>query len=468
MEEWLSSLGVTVKDWDSDFSSGYLLGSLLYRYGRLDTFTRFVNKPDWRDRNLSLLGNGLDEIGINFYPEKLSSNEPGYAKSLLRAVFTKLTTILLSKEQRRSKSGSAKTKTERIEAKLAKFREEMTNQEKFALSQHQKRTEEIRQQQQEERKAHLDALRSNHLFMQQWANEGRQHWKANMQKLHAMKQHEITVKTDVATKFKNSQLQYISDNAIDEETGIEEFEKNLIRLGIDYNPDQSSTGPKKKVNLAAEAAVTMARIREKSKQHGQALKEKETRLNKMQFDQERTAKQNAVKQTLSELFRVVGNLSTQQTKFAVKRLKKHGETAKKRTEDAPKMEIAGKKRAEIVEKFEIDQRNYFQQQARELQSTLGTFKYQKKQSKITEMRLRHEKSAQAVTPLVESLLEVTDLASSLLQDRQQLTPAQWNSLVRYFTDGPSDVNEEDMEEMDDETVEAGNPDDMIKFRPASP
>lgn len=466
MDEWLSGLGVAVSVWEEDFQNGYLLGSILFRYGRLDTFGRFVNKPAWLDRNLAQLSNGLDELGVPFAAERLKAKEPGYARSVVKQVFAKLCVITLAKDKRRSKSGQAQSKTEKIEAKLEKFKEEMKHQEQQALAAHQQREKELQNQQQEERKAHLDALRSNHLFMQQWAAQGREHWKTNMQKLKAMKTHDLAVKTQVATKFKSVQLNYIDANARDQIQGIEDFEKNLIRLGIDYNPEASS-GPKKKINLAAEAAVTMARIREKSQQHTQALREKETRLNKMQFDQERTSKQNAVKQTLSDLFKVVGGLIGGQTRTAVRRLKKHVRDAKEHAALQPELEEKRRKRELEVRDFEAQQRVHFQKLERELQQTAGDFKYQRRQAKMQDMMARHAKSAETCAPLIETLLEVTEAAAELLRDKPQIPESQWASLMRYFVDGPQETSEEVSEEQM-EDAEAGSADDMVKFRPPSP
>ena len=466
MEEWLAGLGTQVSEWEEDFQNGYLLGSFLFRYGRLDTFGRFVNKPAWIDRNLALLSNGLDELGVPFAAERLKAKEPGYAHSVVKQVYSKLCLITLSKDKRRSKSGQARSKTDKIEAKLEKFTEEMKRQEQLALASHQQREKELHTQQQEERKTHLDALRSNHLFMQQWAAQGREHWKTNMQKLKAMKTHDLAVRTQVATKFKTSQLRYIDDNAADQMQGIEDFEKNLIRLGIDFNPD-SSTGPKKKVNLAAEAAVTMARIREKSQQHSQALREKETRLNKMQFDQERTAKQNAVKQTLSDLFKVVGGLAAGQTRAAVRRLKKHVRDAKEHVAALPEIEEKRKKREVEVKEFEVQQRTHFQKLERELQQTAGDFKYQRRQAKMQEMQTRHVKAAEACAPLIETLLEVTEAAAELLSEKPQIPESQWLALMQYFVDGPQEASEEVSEEQV-EDADVGSADDMVKFRPPSP
>jgi hypothetical protein len=281
-----------------------------------------------------------------------------------------------------------------------------------------------------------------------------------------MKTHDLAVKTQVATKFKSVQLNYIDANARDQMQGIEDFEKNLIRLGIDYNPE-ASNGPKKKVNLAAEAAVTMARIREKSQQHTQALREKETRLNKMQFDQERTSKQNAVKQTLSDLFKVVGGLIGGQTRTAVRRLKKHVRDAKEHAALQPELEEKRRKRELEVRDFEAQQKVHFQKLERELQQTAGDFKYQRRQAKMQDMMARHAKSAETCAPLIETLLEVTEAAAELLRDKPQIQESQWASLMRYFVDGPQDTSEEVSEEQV-EDADAGSADDMVKFRPPSP
>ena len=466
MEEWLKELGVQVSDWEESFQNGYLLGSILFRYGRLDTFGRFVNKPEWLDRNLVLLGNGLDELGVPFAAERLKAKETGYARSVVKQVYSKFCLITQAKDKRRSKTGQVRNKNELIEAKLGKFKEEMKRQEQQALAAHELRTKELQAQQQEERKAHLDALRSNHLFMQQWEAQGRQHWKTNMTKLKAMKDHDMKVKTWVASTFKNSQLRYIQDNAQDQLQGIEEFEKNLIRLGIDYNPEGAS-GPKKKVNLAAEAAVTMARIREKSHQHEQALREKETRLTKMQFDQERTAKQNSVKQTLSALFKVVAGLIALQTKFAVKRLKKHVSDAKEHAASLPEKEEKRKQREALVSEFRAQQKLHFQKLERELQQSTGDFKYQRRQARLQEMQAKHSKSAQACAPILDTLLELTDAAEELLKDKPQISEQNWQALLRYFVDGPQETPEETSVQVEEE-ADTGPADLMVRFRPPSP
>ena len=88
-----------------------------------------------------------------------------------------------------------------------------------------------------ERQNRIEVLKSNKTFIMTWQAEGLENWKKNMNKKKERVLHEKTVNlkllNDKKYRIRASNEFYSNDTS----DGIKEFEKNMIRLGIDYVGD---------------------------------------------------------------------------------------------------------------------------------------------------------------------------------------------------------------------------------------
>jgi hypothetical protein len=89
---------------------------------------------------------------------------------------------------------------------------------------------------------------------------------------------DLAFRTEKAMTFKTKVMNHIKANEDDETRGVEEFERNLISLGIDHQPAAEESKTRKQRNLAAESADAMMRIRDNRGKNELARKAKEIRL----------------------------------------------------------------------------------------------------------------------------------------------------------------------------------------------
>lgn len=177
MENWLSDLGLRISNFEEDFADGYHLGSILYRYDRQEDFGQFINKPKFAVSNLAKVQLSFERLRMKLDPRRLISKETGYSKKILNGLFVALHTIdnrsMLISKPKSAVSSPVISKSERMARHLQRFEDERTKQSQKAYQDHLNTEEVIRNIQAEARKEHLDAIKANRLFMQQWEEEGK-------------------------------------------------------------------------------------------------------------------------------------------------------------------------------------------------------------------------------------------------------------------------------------------------------
>ena len=127
MEGWLFELGIHYSNIEEDFSNGYLLGSILYRYNLQDDFGTFSTKENYTSSNLSKLQNSLERLGIKLNTKKVLNKETGYITKILGLIHKALHSISYSNlKSVRGKSAvtmKRASKLELIENSQKKFEE---------------------------------------------------------------------------------------------------------------------------------------------------------------------------------------------------------------------------------------------------------------------------------------------------------------------------------------------------------
>ena len=95
-------------------------------------------------------------------------------------------------------------------------------------------------------------------------------------------QHDNNVLNKINSEKIQRKTEYTADHSNQVVDGIKEFERNMIRLGIDHVAEKKEV-KKKNVDIKTEALVTMAKIVERKNSNMQATKEREIRQRNLIF-----------------------------------------------------------------------------------------------------------------------------------------------------------------------------------------
>lgn len=94
--QWLNEevgLSKEITSLSDDFSNGYLLGELLYKYNQQQSFNKFINRntPEAKIINFCLLEQTMRDIGVYFNSQlayDIMNCKPGTMKTLLYEIRT--------------------------------------------------------------------------------------------------------------------------------------------------------------------------------------------------------------------------------------------------------------------------------------------------------------------------------------------------------------------------------------------
>ena len=290
---WLADLGITISNIEDEFSNGYLFGLILYRYNFQDNFGQFSNKPSYCISNISKIQLSLEKFSIKFDPHRIINKEPGYAKKLIEKIHKALhaSNRLSPGLSKKNKSVTGERKVlidDKIGIKMKEFDEIRMAQSHLAFDKEKAQRDLLFKTHLKHRSQQIEKLKQNKTFMQTWQQEGTQNWMKNQKRRNERILHENTVKMKLFNDKKYKAEKYNELHLVDADEGITEFEKNMIRLGIDHSGDSEKIIVKQ--NIAIEAAVTMAKIKENKKKNIEAAKEREIRQRNSYIQQKKNEK----------------------------------------------------------------------------------------------------------------------------------------------------------------------------------
>lgn len=195
-----------------------------------------------------------------------------------------------------------------IEENLLKFEERKERLELKAIREQQREDQLVHQLLMERRQKQIEQLKENKEFMEEWMKKGRQDWAKNKQvTLERMRKEQILEKA-LTDKFINKLKQNMQDATEDVENGIDSFEKNLARIGIENEANLDALDDAKKQPTTSKKPLggfsfpaTMIKIQEKKKKGDLARKERDRRRRKLQVVQAQTQEQVKLKTREEEL-----------------------------------------------------------------------------------------------------------------------------------------------------------------------
>lgn len=278
-----------VEDFEKDFSNGLLFAELLKHYSQLDNIDEFSHKSnrDSKINNYVLLEPVFTSLRLKFNAKLIDSimkEKRGAALGLLCQLKMALEKVYVpmdlkmndSKPAKRLKPGkeiydkqghdffrlrlqelNESQKNLNLKSHLDKFEEIRKKQENQAQRSEQEENEMQRKMKQDMRKAQIDKLQRNAGFMEEWLRKGIEDWKKNQtsKKEREKKQLEFEfTQTKTIEKYTVTQIQQAVHEVTD---GIDEFENNLKRQGIDPHVPGSNQSNASKTRMTAKQSSNL-------------------------------------------------------------------------------------------------------------------------------------------------------------------------------------------------------------------
>jgi hypothetical protein len=432
MEGWLEEIGISVNNYEEELCNGYVIGSILYRYDLQPDFASFGNKEKFISGNLEKLKSSLNGLGIKLDTEKLRNKTERYAAGILSKIFMKIhnnttATTRLAANTTQKQSKKTEAVTNKFEVEYQKLLEKVQKG-------REKDVAEYMQNVQNARTAKIETLRSNKQFMKEWETKGWQDWQENQAKFTTMKEAEYNLKVKLAQDYKNKQLREIAYHEEDAKKGIEEFEMNMMRLGIDHNSDENSV--KKKVqNLETEAAVIMAKIKENKARNEEAAKEREARQRKLEAQQIKNKRNNKLKEASGTIASHLENLINLRALYAFVLIKKVAKKKKTHEESLKKYhQITAQNQQKLLE-LESARMESTAELEKKRRLEMPIIVYNIRMKLISDLRQKHEKNAERLAPILDTLIELTELSNDYISKNSKIPGTQWDEWLNRFVQG---------------------------------
>lgn len=441
MEPWLTEILPQLdSDFETYFANGYFLSQLLYSLGLMENFGKIVNSDRFADKNLAQVAATLELIGIELDADRIKARTSGYVRDILRTLHEK---VQLASSQKVPKKKKVSAALETVDAatyedRQKKFEQERMRQVAHAIHSHQEQEEAFkkvrdRQYLAKHRQDHLDTISANHIFMQQWEAEGKKNWAANQQVKAKRQTHLLSVKTKQAKDFKGNQLRWIKEHQQEVKQDIRDFENTLIRLGIDHKEGQ--TVKKKNQNLATEAAVTMARIKENKIKNDLAAKERESRQRAVQVERVKSEMLAKAKEGLGKLGHFYAVWSRKHQENSFKRVKKFiqakalFETTLEKfhlAEESKTLRLEAMQEAQALELAELE-RMKLKDKPKLIQERAARV--------VADLTEKHEISRSLCMPLLDQILELAEVINTDYEELGGITEEQWAIYQERFVKG---------------------------------
>lgn len=194
-----------------------------------------------------------------------------------------------------------------IETKLLRFEERKERLELKAIKEQQREDELVHQMLMDRRNQQIEQLKENTEFMNEWMRKGKKDWSKNKRvTLERIRKEEVLEKA-LTDQHINRIKKNMGDATDDVIGGVDSFEKNLARMGIENEAnldalDDTKQQTKGKKPLGGFSfPATMMKIQEKKIKGDGARKERDRRQRKLKVVQAQTQEQVKLKTREEEL-----------------------------------------------------------------------------------------------------------------------------------------------------------------------
>ena len=274
LETWLNNevnMSRRITNFAEDFSNGYLLGELLYKFNQQMDFDIFVDKHEriHRLNNFVRLIPSFKALELKFdtmLMHKIMNKQPGAAETLLYQIKMALektnapidVTIAKKAGQVVEQTPVQRIRPARpqfddmeeknyiltlqrlhkpqkdldIEKKLQKYVDEAVRIQERAGKKQRETSQQDAELKEEKRKAMINKLQRNAGFMEDWEQKGVEEWKKNMEVKKKREQMELKYQIRRAEQMKVHAEGMHMDAKAETMQGIEQFEQSLAKMGI--------------------------------------------------------------------------------------------------------------------------------------------------------------------------------------------------------------------------------------------
>jgi hypothetical protein len=332
--DWINNkveLSKHVNNFEKDFANGFLFGELLKKYKQIENLEDFSKKSlrDSKINNFALLEPTFRSLKIKFDSQKIDKvmkEERGAALGLLcqlkqaleKCMFsldTNMTDTMPAKKlnpgkekykeqarnffKRRLQETNVSQKNINLATHLHKFEERMMKQEAQAKKEEAEDNKIRMKMKQDMMKAQIDKLQRNTGFMEEWLRKGIEDWKRNQTIKKERERMQLEFELTQTRRIESFTMTQVN-RAINEVTdGIDEFERNLKRQGINPEISESKESSPSKTKMTAQTsknrfgkfdytmsasitANTNSKVRERGSRMSEATrKERELRRGKL-------------------------------------------------------------------------------------------------------------------------------------------------------------------------------------------
>ena len=339
-------------------------------------------------------------------------------------------------------------KTKIVEKKMLKFEDAKLRLEERAADDCRKERSLVHSLLMKKREDQINTLQSNQEFMEEWNKKGKQAWRANMSKTKERIDKAQRLEDKLTNRYKDMLHKQIGDATSEVVDGIEQFEKNLQRLGIDTSANVDEGADPKGAAKGAEKpkkegkplggfsyAATMNKIKEKKTLGDFARKERDRRRRKMQVDQARTQATVEKKKREEELIAKFGRSSVQDRRDGYEewkfreskriieqlRLKKERDFESERGKETAAL-------AQADEATKDERANVHRKEYREKRKVHRDLRRKEK----AEKRLIHR---EICSDVFDKIMEIVDEASYTIKKEGALERKRWREWMETFKEG---------------------------------
>ena len=277
LETWLNSeveLSKKVQNFEDDFSNGYLLGELLYKFNQLHNFQDFVDRHSKTNvlSNFARMIDVFKGLNVKFDTDVINAiihKQKGAAIGLIYQLKMALektsppVDIKLVKQGKIAEQPPVKcirpprpqfdsmeekniitrlqilNKSQKeidLETKMQKFEEYKKMSETKAEKMKKEEEAKEKKLKDEKRKASINKIQRNAGFMEDWEQKGVQEWKKNMEIKKKREEMELMFKLKQVEKSQAKNETYYAKTKNEAMNHIEEFEKTMKSFGIPLKP----------------------------------------------------------------------------------------------------------------------------------------------------------------------------------------------------------------------------------------
>ena len=432
---------------EKEFANGYLFGELLYRLDMIKDYSKFQDSNNTKvvEQNFGLLKEPL--ASFKYDAERIQKAAPGAALKLLYDIKLKRegTSEKISPErvtgkiEKKTMTGRDFT-TQKLNEKLGKFQEVKT--ELYKRAAESKALEQTMKAQSVKEKMNQgrQTLKENKKFMQDWTNKGMKNWYKNRQKRREVIEKQLKYEQSVVDKYRTGFENRRIEGEKEVKEGIDFFERNLQRLGIDIKEQVIDDNEERKDRKKQPFSLvsTMTKIRERKTLADFARKEKDRRQRKTQVDQAKTQEeiQRAYKETeiLNRLQKsAIKYRTTCYNMWRDSQYKNFLGVLAKKAEEEHKAR-ANRQIAEFLAAKEIENRELFIKTKADMQITRKKFAEIERLKK----RKRRELFTKVMqTAIIPQLLDIVNESykKQLASDTKQVNIKDWEQWMKAFISG---------------------------------